>query len=139
MWNLCPLSSLEYKDITSFSLLLGMSGISQSIQTRITDMMIDWLDVFNRRSAQGAMSKEKMMIGVYNDDDIQLVDSFLQIQTRRVTEADLVAFFDEHKSLYDPLLGYIYMRKAILKVSKRPSRPRRVGSIARRACGWRAR
>lgn len=95
-----------------------MSGISQSIQTRITDMMIDWLDVFNRRSAQGAMSKEKMMIGVYNDDDIQLVDFFLQIQTRRVTEADLVAFFDEHKSLYDPLLGYIYMRKAILKVSK---------------------
>lgn len=113
------MAALGYKEVAVFSLLLRSTALPQSAQQRIDSLVLDWFDLHNRRSSQGRVTKEQVTLGVYDPVVTEAAKTLMAIRTQSTTPGDLEALFVKYKSLRDPFLASLFLRRVNSAVSRK--------------------
>lgn len=84
MWDICQPSSLAYKDIKALNHIAQLLNTSPAtpLFKKIMELMIDWLDFDNRKSRTQTVTKEALVLGVYDSKLMEAVDDVLRLRTQ---------------------------------------------------------
>lgn len=75
------LENLYYQDIVVLNRIIQFLPISNaSVKPKLFDIMVEWLDFYNRRLSNGTVTKEGVFFGVYDEKQLSYVNDILRLQ-----------------------------------------------------------
>ena len=74
--------NLYYHDIVILNRAIQfLPNLNNTVKTKLFDIMVEWLDFYNRRQSNHALTKEGMFFGVYDDKQLGYVQDILRLRT----------------------------------------------------------
>lgn len=72
---------LYYHDIVILNRAIQfLPNLNNTVKTKLFDIMVEWLDFYNRRQSNHALTKEGMFFGVYDDKQLGYVEDILRLR-----------------------------------------------------------
>lgn len=108
-----------------------LSALLPMIKPNLINLMVEWLDFFNRRKPGAVIVKENMLYGIYDSNLNQCIYDVLRLQTELFSPLDIMQMLNRYSSMNNPLLSSLYMTRILKCINKQ----HREGRIVDRELG----
>lgn len=119
MWSLTTSESLYYRDIVVLNFLMQhLSSLLPILKPNLINLMVEWLDFFNRRKPGAVIIKENMIYGVYDSTLNQCIYDVLRLQTELFSSSDISQLLNSYTAMHNPLLSSLYITRIVKFINK---------------------